>query len=159
MLLLYLYNCYFFPSYIILIIFNGVYACSVYYKFYINLQKKAHIKLQKESQVIPAEGGITPAPLILPKMLKPTKLASSYSTTTFPDNSFPKSTFPKLHSTSMFPTLSEAFKKATKVSQVIAFSLLFSLSDLLETVVFYLRSSSQIALYTFEQTTWKIMVY
>ncbi|KAF6024165.1 MOK [Bugula neritina] len=77
-------------------------------------KKKAHIKLQKESQVIPAEGGITPAPLILPKMLKPTKLASSYSTTTFPDNSFPKSTFPKLHSTSMFPTLSEAFKKATK---------------------------------------------
>lgn len=74
------------------------------------------MKLQKESQshAVPNEGGITPAPLLLPKM-KPTKLASSYSTSTFPDNSFPKATFPKLHSTSMFPTLSEAFKKTSKV--------------------------------------------
>ncbi|XP_067942580.1 MAPK/MAK/MRK overlapping kinase-like [Watersipora subatra] len=76
-------------------------------------KKKSLAKLQKESHAVPNEGGITPNPLILPKM-KPTKLASSYSTATFPDNSFPKATFPKLHSTSMFPTLSEAFKKANK---------------------------------------------
>ena len=73
------------------------------------------MKLQKESHAVPNEGGITPSPLILPKMMKPTKLASSYSTSTFPDNNFPKASFPKLHSTSMFPTLSEAFKKTNKV--------------------------------------------